>query len=59
MSKKYPKRKLEWFLKRIGKPIYRKDTKEYSVIVSDKNHARMLEMYQNDLDLYYKDKPFS
>ena len=59
MKKKYPKRTLKWFTDRIGKTIYRKDTQEHGVKVASKIHAKALEMYQNDLDLFYQDKPFN
>ena len=58
--KKKPRLKhpLSWFIERIGKTIYRKDAGSYGVKVKNKNHAQALEMYQNDLDLYYQDGPF-
>lgn len=54
-----PKHPLSWFINRIGKTIYRKDTGNIGVLVKHKIHANALEMYQNDLDLYYQDKPFT
>ena len=39
--------------------VYRKDTGSVGVKVKNENHARALEMYQNDLDLNYQDVPFN
>lgn len=52
------KHNLGWFEERVGKIIYRKDTGDIGVKVQSKIHAKALEMYQNDLDLYYQDVPF-
>ena len=49
------KHTLKWFVTRIGKNIYRKDTGNVPVKVASKTHAQALLMYQNDLDLYYSD----
>jgi hypothetical protein len=51
------KHSLSWFIRRIGKKIYRKDTKDYGAQVKNITHAKALEMYQNDLNLEYSDKP--
>ncbi len=48
---------LKWFKDRIGKKVYRNDTKMHTVRVASVTHAKYLEMVQNDLDLYYSDKP--
>ena len=58
-QRKNKKHNLQWFISRIGKEIYRRDTKNYPVTIKDDGHAKALEMYQNDLDLYYSDKPFT
>lgn len=42
------KHPLSWFVERIGKTIYRKDTGEFGIKVERKSHAKALEMYQND-----------
>ena len=52
------KHPLSWFTERIGKKVYRKDTGTHAVEVKNEIHAKALEMYQNDLDLYYQDEPF-
>ena len=57
-KKSQKKHTLSWFEKRIGKIIYRKDCGVFGVEVKSMTHARALDMYQNDLDLYYADKPF-
>lgn len=46
-------------MQRIGKTIYGRDTGEYGFKIRDKFHAKVIEMYQNDLDLYYADEPFN
>ncbi len=53
------KKTLKWFVSRIGKIIYRKDTGNYGLKIKNITHAKALEMYQNDLDLYYQDTPFT
>lgn len=53
------KHTLKWFINRIGKDLYRNDTKMHKVRVASVTHAKALEMYQNDLDLYYSDKPIT
>lgn len=53
------KHDLDWFMKRIGKIVYRKDAKDYGLMIKNQNHAKYLEMVQADLDLYYSDKPFN
>ncbi len=50
--------RLQWFIDRIGKDIYRKDCGNRSVTVSSEHHAKYLHMVQIDLNLYYSDKPF-
>lgn len=60
MKKKLsPKHPLKCFMQRIGKTIYGRDTGEYGFKIRDKFHAKVIEMYQNDLDLYYADEPFN
>lgn len=53
-----PKRTLAWFEARVGKNIYRNDCGNFEVKVNSKIHALALEMYQNDLRLFYQDEPF-
>ncbi len=53
------KHTLKWFIARIGKQIYRKDTNDFPITIATEAHAKTLEMYQNDLELYYSDKPFN
>ena len=60
------KHKLDWFVHKIGKRIYRitkrnccatcKIVEEKGLIVIDKFHAECLFMYQNDLNLEYSNK---
>lgn len=51
-------RKLDWFMDRIGKVVYRKDCKNHGLKINDEFHARYIHMMQCDLDLEYADKPF-
>lgn len=53
------KHDLQWFIDRIGKEVYRKDTKVYSLIIKGITQAKYLHMIQFDLDLDYGDKPFN
>lgn len=60
------KHKLQWFIERIGKKIFRTksqcncmvctDVFKNGVIVADKSHAQYMYDCQNDLDLYYFDE---
>ena len=60
------KHKLEWFIERIGKKIYRTKSQcncmvctnvfKSGVFVADKSHAQYMYDCQNDLDLYYFDE---
>ncbi len=58
-KKPLPKHPLSWFVSRIGKVIYRNDAGQFSVKVDSEIHAKALEMYQNDLNLFYRDTPFT
>lgn len=60
------KHKLQWFIERIGKKIFRTKSKcncmvctdvfKNGVIVADKSHAQYMYDCQKDLDLYYFDE---
>ena len=54
-----PQRGLLWFIDRIGKTVYRRDTKQFGLIVKNEVHAKYLEMMEADLELNYDDKPFN
>ena len=61
------KHKLDWYKKRIGKKVYRtsspcdciicKKIEEVGLNILDELHAIYLFDCQNELDLYYFDKP--
>ena len=57
--KKVAQRGFDWFMKRIGKKVYRKDTAQFGLIIKNKIHAQYLEMMEADLGLEYDDKPFN
>jgi len=58
---------LDWFIDRIGKRIYRKETSckcdtcrevyENGIVVHDDDHAYHLELVQHELNIDYYNKP--
>ena len=60
-------KKVQWFLDRIGKRVYRDDTTcqckvckdvgAHGLIIQDKAHAYYLFDCENEMNIIYRDKP--